>query len=233
MTTKRVFVFLDWQNVYMRAREAFHDPATAPAIKGQVDPVDLAHVLSDDFARRHPDDTYELDRICIYRGAPTQQHDPKGYAAVRRQSSAWRSNRKVDLNLRDLRYPDDWGDPACADKPREKGVDVSLALDVVTHGLEGLYDVCIVMSADYDLVPALDYMVRRTVSRGAPVVEVAAWKGDAGTKPLRIRLDGRPLYCIWLDRQSYWGVVDDRDYTQPSSGSGGFGGPKPGGWIQR
>ncbi|WHP16313.1 NYN domain-containing protein [Cellulomonas sp. ES6] len=228
-----MYVFLDWQNVYMRAREAFHS-LSDPVVKGQVDPVDLGHVLTADYARRHPDDDFELERICIYRGAPTQQHDAKGYAAVRRQSAAWRTNRKVDLHLSDLRYPLDWGSEGCVDKPREKGVDVALALDVVTLGLEGMYDVGIVMSADYDLKPALDYMVRRRISRGEPDIEVAAWKGDDGSKPLRIRLDNRPLYCIWLDRQAYWGVMDERDYNVAATKDGLRATvPRPGSWLPR
>ena len=227
MTKKQVFVFLDWQNVYMRAREAFFDPRFDPPAKGQVNPVDLAATLAADYARRHSDDEVELSQVHIYRGRPLQSHDPKGYDAFRRQDGAWRHNRKVHTHYRDLRYPWNWGEPDCADKPREKGVDVELALDVVTLGLEGAYDVGIVMSADYDLTPALDYMVRRRISRDAPDVEVASWKSDQGDKPLRIRLSGRPLYCIWLDRQTFWGLADDRDYSIPAPARHP-GGPRPG-----
>lgn len=232
---KQVYVFFDWQNVYMRAREAFHDPTVDPVTAGQVNPVDLGHVLTSDYAKRHPGEAYELGQIHIYRGAPLQQHDHKGYAAVRRQSAAWKANTKVHLHSRDLRYPQGWGEPGCIGKPREKGVDVELAVDVVTFGLDGMYDVGIVMSADYDLVPALDYMVRRRISRGQPDVEVAAWKGDRnGARPLPIKLPSRPLNCIWLDRQTYWGVVDDRDYTLPASeATSRTSGPKPGGWLAR
>src|SRR5665647_3533521 len=157
---KQVYVFFDWQNVYMRAREAFHDPTVDPVTAGQVNPVDLGHVLTSDYAKRHPGEAYELGH----------------------------------LHSRDLRYPQGWGEPGCIGKPREKGVDVELAVDVVTFGLDGMYDVGIVMSADYDLVPALDYMVRRRISRGQPDVEVAAWKGDRnGARPLRIKLPSRPV----------------------------------------
>lgn len=232
MTKKQVFVFLDWQNVYMRAREAFHDPKWDEAVKGQVDPIDLAHVLTQDFNSRHDDADYELGRICIYRGRPVQQHDNKGYAAVRRQTTAWSRNKLIEMHARDLRYPEDWGQENCIDKPREKGVDVALALDVVTYGRDGLYDGGIVMSADYDLAPALDYMVRRRKTAGTgPIVEVAAWKSDQGGKPLRIRLDAKPLYCIWLDRQTYWGVVDETDYTVPTVKRTAADAPKPGQWL--
>lgn len=132
-------------------------------------------------------------------------------------------------HYRDLRYPRDWSQEGCVDAPREKGVDVELATDLVTMGLDGQYQVGIVMSADFDLVPAIDYMVRRRLSRGAPDVEVAAWKSDQGDKPLRIRLNNRPLYCIWLDRSAYWGVCDERDYGRPPVAVPRRGaGPRPG-----
>lgn len=55
---KQVYVFFDWQNVYMRAREAFHDPTVDPVTAGQVNPVDLGHVLTSDYAKRHPGEAY-------------------------------------------------------------------------------------------------------------------------------------------------------------------------------
>lgn len=223
----RAFVFLDWQNVYMRAREAFFEPRSAPVAKGQVDPVDLAHVLVKDYGGRHPGTKVALDQIHIYRGRPLQSHDSKGYDAFRRQDGSWRRNNKIRTHYRDLRYPHNWGHESCEDKPREKGVDVELATDLVTMGLDSLYDLGIVMSADYDLVPAVDYMIRRHISRGGPAIEVAAWKGDReGTKPLRIRLNNRSLYCIWLDRAAYWGVEDERDYRAAPRGANT--GPRPG-----
>lgn len=229
----RVAVFLDWQNVYMRAREAFHE-FSEPPWKGQVDPADLAHVLFQDYARRHPDEQLELTEVRIYRGRPTQQQDAKGYAAFQRQAARWTDNHKIRPHFNDLRYPDDWGSDSCVDKPREKGIDVALAVDLVTGATDRAFEVAIVMSADYDLVPAIDYVVRRRLTRGdGPIVEVAAWKGDPGNKPLRIRLDGRSLYCIWLDRQSYWGVVDETDYREAKERRRNTGVPAPGSWLNR
>jgi len=60
----RVVVFLDWQNVYKGAREAFCAPH-APHWHGQVDPVDLARHLADD----SPFDR-SLHQVRIYRGPP-------------------------------------------------------------------------------------------------------------------------------------------------------------------
>lgn len=233
MATKSVIVFFDWQNVYMRAREAFYDHATDPVAKGQADPVDLAHVLCEDHARRHPDDAFELTQIRIYRGRPTQQDDPRGYNAFQRQVGRWSQNRKVVASFNDLRYPHDWGQPGCTTSPREKGIDVALAVDLVSLAFDNAYDVAIVMSADYDLVPAISNVARRRQTRGSgPTVEVAAWRNDApGRKPLRIRLQNQPLYCIWLDQQTYWGVEDSTDYSLPAVRPRPSE-PRPGSWIK-
>ena len=212
MAPKSVIVFFDWQNVYMRAREAFETTSASPA-KGQTDPVDLAHVLTTKHAGRFPDDEFELTQIRIYRGRPTQQADPTGYNAFQRQAAKWASNNKVHPHYNDLRYPDDWGQPECDEKPREKGIDVALAVDLVTMAQDNRFDVGIVMSADYDLVPAIEHVFVRRQTRGSgPKVEVAAWKSDNGNKPLRIRLPNHNLGCTWLDRADYWGVIDEADY---------------------
>jgi len=221
-------VFFDWQNVYMRARESFFEPDDPPA-KGQADPVDLAHVLRDEYAKRHDD--IELTQIRIYRGRPTQQADPGGYAAFQRQDAAWRRNRLIVPCYNDLRYPEDWGQPTCTTRPREKGIDVALAVDLVTLARDHAYDAAVVMSADYDLVPAIDSVVQRRLFRGeGPDVEVAAWNGGARHKPLRLRLPGRSLYCIWLDQEDYWGVEDTTDYRAPRTRRPS--GPRPGSWLQ-
>ncbi|GAA4774785.1 NYN domain-containing protein [Microbacterium gilvum] len=208
--SQRLIVFFDWQNVYKRARETF-EGNDGPAYKGQVDPIDLARVLQRKYEEHH-DVIAELEQIRVYRGRPTQQHDPKGYQAFRRQDSNWSRNNKLLPFYSDLRYPENWGQPGC-DKPREKGVDVALAVDLVTLAHKGLMDAAIVMSADYDLLPAIETAVK--VEDG-PRVEVAAWKGQHDSRPLRIRRANGPLWCHWLSQQDYWGVTDDTDYALPA-----------------
>ena len=53
---------------------------------------------------------------------------------------------------RALRYPPGW--PAAP--AQEKGVDVALAVDFVKLGIEGEYDMGVMMSTDNDLLPALE-----------------------------------------------------------------------------
>ena len=78
--SQRVVVFLDYQNVYHRARDAFCSPR-ASANEGQVDPVALGHLL----AARVPGGS--LTGVRVYRGRPSQRRDPRSHAACRRQSA--------------------------------------------------------------------------------------------------------------------------------------------------
>lgn len=200
--SQRVVVFLDWQNVYRRARDAFFldgDPHTC----GQVDPVALARLL----AARVPNGV--LQQVRIYRGIPTNKADPKGYAANRRQTAAWKKNSDhlVEIYLRPLQYLPNL-------PPREKGIDVQLAIDYVVLAVRGQYDVGILFSNDTDLVPALDAVFDLNGSM-PPHPRVAAWSGP-NDHPRRITPSGkRSAPCIWLDEAAFNSVADLRDYGQP------------------
>lgn len=210
---QRVTVFLDWQNVYNHAREAF-DGQHAEHMKGQVNPLDLALTL----AERGPKGIErELTSVRIYRGTPDQRHDSKGYAACRRQTSAWTKDERVTLITRTLRYPNGYQHGLTSrSQVREKGIDVCLALDLVTMATDGSYDVAVVMSCDHDLAPAVERVVQRRKTRGdGPVVELAAWQSPDHSSP-RMRLTKGSVFCHWLDQQTYWGLEDDRDYSSAS-----------------
>ena len=233
MDPKRVVVFFDWQNVYKRARHAFFDEHDEDHTRGQTDAVDLALTLLEKTRARHDPDVLELEQIRIYRGRPTQQQDAKGYNAFQRQDGRWRRNNKIHTVYRDLKYPWDWGQPGCEEKPREKGVDVAIAVDLVTMAREEAYDIAILMSADFDLQPAVDYVQHRHHMRGeTPVLEVAAWKAEAGARPLRLKAKNLALHCHWLDRQDYYGAEDSTNYRLAPDERKPVTGPWPGGWLR-
>jgi hypothetical protein len=206
-------VFFDWQNVYMHARRSFHSDLD-PFVKGQVNPVDLAEELT---SRGPTGVERELVGIRIYRGIPDQAYNEKGYAAARRQRAAWERDSRVVVTGRTLRYPPGYvHGQTLTDEVREKGIDVALALDFVTMAGDGVFDVGIMMSSDQDLLPALERVDQRRRTRGSgPTVEVAAWTGHGG-RAFRLSFGGNRPFCHWLDQQTYWGVVDERDYTLPS-----------------
>lgn len=218
---ERVCVFLDWQNVYKRARESFFDGPVSHN-KGQVDPLELGEVLASKGLNPR-----SLIQVRVYRGMPDQGFDAKAYAAYRRQVSRW-TNQRIEVISRKIRYPTGWTPTGTVTAPaREKGVDVALAVDLVTMASEDVFDTAVVMSSDHDIEPAIEWVKAKSL-KGGPRVEVAAWSGDYGRRSNRIA-SRSGIFCHWLDASDYWGVEDDTDYAvasvPPSTSS--FPVPKP------
>src|ERR1700735_1518113 len=118
--TDRVAVFLDWQNVYKGAREAFCG-YSAPHCEGQVHTLAVGALI----AAASPYDP-RSHQVRVYRGQPDATRDPRGYAANARQVAAWRQSPIVDVTMRTLRYPYGWPNSHQAgEKPQEKGIDVA------------------------------------------------------------------------------------------------------------
>ena len=111
--TKRVVVFIDYQNVYRSARETFHS-STGSHWVGQINPRALGSLIID----LDNDTDRVLKEVRIYRGLPSNSQDPKGYGAARRQIAAWKKLPWVEATARPLRYP--WNYPNV--KAEEKGM---------------------------------------------------------------------------------------------------------------
>jgi uncharacterized LabA/DUF88 family protein len=138
----RVVVFIDYQNLYRSARSTFHHHESGPHWCGQVDPLALAAHLAAD----SPFDR-TLDHVRVYRGVPANKRDPRGYAAARRQISVWAREQRVNVISRPLQYPAGWPNSSLpGERPREKGIDVALAMDFAVMSSRGEYDVGIMCS---------------------------------------------------------------------------------------
>ncbi len=153
----------------MGARQASGVEPGASHMAGQFDPLRLAWLI----AQRHPNsggtNPRQLVQVSIYRGLPSSSVDPVGYGAVRRQVARWRSSSadggpQLDINLRPLDYS--------LGRPREKGIDVLLALDLAFGAAHGAFDVAVLFSGDSDLLPALE-----RVSASGVQCETASWRG--------------------------------------------------------
>jgi hypothetical protein len=207
----RVAVFIDYQNTYMGARRAFRmesDPSTS----GQIYPRRLGIAVTS--LGRGVDASRRLEIVKVFRGEPSPLHSSKGQAACQRQLRYWAAQICVEPVSRPLQYS-----PAERDRlgnvtkweAREKGIDVLIALAMVTGAVRDEYDVAVLMSVDTDLVPALE-QVRDAGKRA----EVAAWSGSGASRS-RLNLSGGGVWCHWLDRQWYDRLCDPTDYTQPQS----------------
>lgn len=173
----KIAVYIDWQNAYKTAREAF-GMQNMPNEHGNFSPYRLAQILAAGNGRGVTG--CELVRVEIHRGLPSQQHDQTGYAANRRQSAAWMAeNRQIVIpRLRTLRYPR--GFPT--ERPVEKGVDVQLAVGAIEWTLTKRCDVAIILSHDADLLPVPEAIARLA---GVAHVETASWMSSTFQKRLR------------------------------------------------
>jgi uncharacterized LabA/DUF88 family protein len=200
----RLCLFIDYQNTYNGAREAFH-AYDAPNTDGQIDPARLGEVIA-------AKDLFqpELSAVRVYRGRPDSLKDPRGYAANLRQCSAWEnaSPLRVKVIWRTLRYPRNWPDEA----EEEKGIDVALAIDAVMMAVRGEYDIGVVMSTDTDIKPALEEVAQMRADP-YPRITVAAWSSpDRHSR--RLSISGRQLWCYWLGREDYNACADPTHYGQ-------------------
>jgi uncharacterized LabA/DUF88 family protein len=198
----RVVVFVDWQNAYNRARDCFHGPNEAQWC-GQVNPMQLGQCLT----RKRPD--RDLQQVRVYRGIPTPEKDPKGHAASRRQVAAWMksaggSTDRLHVVLHPLQYL-----PGKA--PREKGIDVELAIDMAMMAVRGEYDVAILVSADTDLRPAVN-AVYDTNGSEKPWVEIAGWRGPHDKRRIAAS-PPRRAGGLWIEQADYDAMQDTTDYN--------------------
>ena len=159
----RTIVFMDYQNLYKGAREAFGWQNEAGHY-GNFRPISLGRVLTRETDRA-------LEQVRVYSGVPTPRHDARGNAIMQRRLATWVgvSPDHVQVNHRPLKYPPSQG--------REKGVDVELAIDIVRLALDDSYDIAVVASADTDLVPALAFVAERCDGK---TVETATWAPESG-----------------------------------------------------
>lgn len=193
----RVAVFIDYQNVYRGARHAF-GLEQQHHIHGQVHPLRVGLAVKGLGVGDR-----ELAEVRVYRGMPSSKHDPKGYGAADRQVALWRNTGRVHATTRPINYRD----PA---NPREKGIDVQIAVDYVRLAIEGRYDVGVLFSADTDLLPALEAVMEL---KGEQACEVACWVPQNGS-PSVLRCKGKNHRIHYLDEKWYRRLADPTDYNQ-------------------
>jgi uncharacterized LabA/DUF88 family protein len=205
MTAARVTLFIDAQNLYKGARDAFgtrdaKGRIIEPFTFGQVHPIELGNLIC---SRPPRGQTRTLHQVRVYTGRPDSSKQPIGYGANLAQCSAWTA-KGIHVVYRTLRYPLDWP----TSKAQEKGIDVALAIDFVTGAIDEAYDVGIICSTDSDLRPAVEYVYRKF--GGHPRAEVMAWK-DA----YRLSVPGYNVWCHFLDQTDFDSISDPTDYRAP------------------
>ena len=92
-------------------------------------------------------------------------------------------------------------------RAEEKGIDVMMALDIAISARDDVYDVAVVVSADTDLVPAIE----AALDAGKRVETAMWWSPEHPHR--RMKVPGRRLWNHALDASRFEKVRDDTDYT--------------------
>ncbi len=179
MTTRsseRVMIFIDGSNVYHSLRAHF----------GRKN-IDIGRFCQKLLGRRR------LVRNYYYNAQVGQKEEPERYKRQRNFFDSVVAIPYTELRLGRLVYNNWPGTP-----PYEKGVDIQLATDMITHSFKGNYDVAILVAGDNDFVGAL-----QAVKDNGKNVEVALFGKERTSMQLRnvadkvIAIDGRFLRNCW------------------------------------
>ena len=130
----------------------------------------LALLLTD--LGRTVDPRRMLVATSVYRGEPGRLSHRKLRAAFAQQTNRWHADPTVTVKTTPLRYRREVSSGATVWRAEEKGIDVLLAVDTVRGAYKDEYDTAVVASADTDLLPALEEILR-----AGKRAETASWSG--------------------------------------------------------
>ncbi|WP_029136597.1 PIN domain-containing protein [Nakamurella lactea] len=220
----RTAVIMDYQNVHLTGHGLFSSAKFRPRHECLIDPLLFANCLLDQRNQRQrpgfPPAT--LSRVLVYRGQPSSEHDPDGYARNQAQKAQWERDPRVRVTLRPLKYlysrdqsgrhaTDTNGQKIVVGPPREKGVDVLCALACVREAQAEDIDLVILASSDSDLAPALDE-VRHL---GTAKIETCCWYDRAARVGYQLHPTdrSRPMWNTQLDETTFKRTWDMTTYS--------------------
>lgn len=207
-TSDRVMIFIDGSNLYHSLKKFL----------GRMD-IDIGRFCNKLLDRRR------LIRIYYYNARVGRRQEPERYKDQQTFFTSVSAVPYTELRLGHLVY-NNWPDSP----PYEKGVDVQLATDLLTHSFKNNYDVAILVAGDNDYVGAL-----QAVKDNGKHVEVALFGRERSSHELRevadrvIAMDGRFLRGCWKQNGSDRGRVGTRrrPVFEPSSPVGETGANLP------
>ncbi len=199
-TTKRTVAFIDGQNLFHAAREAFG--YTYPNYDVQA----LAQQLSQNAG-------WNLTQTRFYTGIPDSLDNARWHQFWTKKLLVM-SRAGIHVYSRPLRYrnkrfdlPD--GTQHTILVGEEKGIDVRIALDVMRMANDNEFDVGLIFSQDQDLSEVVDEV--RDISRGQN-----RWIKVASAYPfsptIRNKRGINRTDWIQIDRATYDGCIDPRNY---------------------
>jgi uncharacterized LabA/DUF88 family protein len=202
-TQKRAVAFIDGQNLYRHAKDAFgyHYP--------NYDPIKLANAVCQQNA-------WQQCGVRFYTGTPDVKRDPKWHRFwSNRLLQMTRSGvlvTKRPLRYRELQKTTTTGEVVTIESVQEKGIDVRLALDVIRLGLQKQYDVALIFSQDQDLSEIVADLRELSKSQLRWIKIVSAFP----VSPTATSQRGvNNTDWIRIDRETYDACIDPHDYRGP------------------
>jgi uncharacterized LabA/DUF88 family protein len=198
--TKRAIAFVDGQNLFHAAREAFG--YTYPSY----DPQKLAEQVCQGQG-------WQLQQVRFYTGFPAAEDQPfwnhfwTAKLAVLGTRRLYTYARPLRYRNRTVQLPDGTEHTYLAG--HEKGIDVRLALDVLGLAVDGAYDVAVLFSQDQDLSELGDD-IRRIARRSDRWIKLASAYPNSPTSRNRRGINGTDW--IKIDRATYDKCLDPNDY---------------------
>lgn len=220
----RTSIVVDYQNVHLTGHGLFDSTRHLPRHLTLVDPLMSAIelLLARNLRQRRDMAAAVLERVLVFRGHPSPEHDPVGYGRNLAQKSHWERDSRVTVTLRPLKYEyrrdaagrvatDTQGRKLPSGKPQEKGVDVLCALAAVREARDPSIDLVILASSDSDLAPVLDD-VRRD---GRAKIETFCWFDERRRIGYQIHPAdrSRPVWNTRLGEASFRRCIDPTDYS--------------------
>jgi uncharacterized LabA/DUF88 family protein len=175
--SERVMIFIDGSNLYHSLKNYFN----------RTD-LDIRRFSRKLLHRR------QLIRIYYYNARVGQKQEPELYKQQQAFLAGIDAIPYTELRLGRLVYTNQW--PSVP--PYEKGTDVQLATDMITHSYKGNYDVAILVAGDNDFAGAV-----QAVKDNGKHVEVALFGKQGTSQQLRsvadrvIEINARLLKDCW------------------------------------
>ncbi len=183
---KKIIIFIDYQNVYKTSQNIFLK-------NNHIDISKISHKIIKKISFQT-----KLIEIRVYTGVPSKAIQPKSYWNTMKRFQKWKKDSNIIIQSRNLSYSK-LNKESDYFIPREKGIDVLIAVDLVSLAIDRKFDVAIIFSLDTDLKPALEY-----VKNSQPTAEifVVAWR-NKNSPPRRLSITSNNPVCIWLNENDY------------------------------
>lgn len=203
---KRAIVFVDGQNLFYGAKNAFGY---------QYPNYDIA-CLASKICNMHQ---WTLAETRFYTGMPSADDKPFWHHFWSAKLAVMGGRQGIHVFSRPLRYRNQTitlpnGTNQTVLVGQEKGIDVRIALDIVRLARENLYDVAVIFSQDQDLSEAAEEVRLIALQQGRWIKLVSAFPVSPASHNNR---GINKTDWIKLDRKTYDECLDMRDYRPKSA----------------